>query len=287
MVKVLLSSSFLQNIADQGRRNILDFEQGPFDLDSYLFFRNLLKRSEIYINLKEHEIADCKNPKIDLSRINPELQKIALCLKSLTQVKVESGLDLYNQLRNRDYSFLKEQSLPNFLLLEACDKQMCQLIEAETGVICFSTRYNNVPEHLKRVQLKKIKNTKNAFFSELEVHPFNQISIEDPQLINRLESKKDIDFVTANLFLERAKKFRAGSINFELRYKNEKKEWITLVETSLKRYHNVRSFFKNDAKHDRYVVTNNYIMIIGNSLNQASETHLTIFPKWLYSSFFT
>lgn len=291
MVKVLLSVDFLIELKKQDLKKFGDFED-PDLIASYLFFKELIyKKSTIYLDLPEQEIAYFKNPKLKIDELDGELRDKALIISTFRNSKINSGVDLFNKIKNKNYTNLNKNDIPEFLLLSNENREYCKKIEEETGISCFSIKYNRVPENLRRVQLEKLTDTMDAFFRKINMHTFNSLCIEDPKFIERHNTEENIKNFIEKLFITRLRSFKLDKLYFELRYKNEQISWLEIFKSELSNFNNlnnkvIESVEHNSAEHDRYIITNKHIIILGNSLNQTRKTYFTTYPKWLYYNFF-
>lgn len=292
MVKVLLSVDFLTELNKYASKKLEDFDDAnSMELEDYLFFKELIyNRSIIYLNLSKKQITYYTDPNLQIDDLEPGIKNLAIAFKRLKINIIESGVDLYNELLNKDYNNLNPDNIPEFLILSDASKDNCKDIEKETGIFCFSIKNNKVPDDVKRVELIKLSNTKDALFSKLNNHSVYSIIIEDPAFINRHRTEEDINNLFENLFETRLPTFKLKKFQFQLRYKNEMGNWLEIFRNVLLNFNNINNnvletIEHNSARHDRYIFTNKHIIILGNSLNQNGRTHFTSFPRWLYYDF--
>jgi hypothetical protein len=149
-----------------------------------------------------------------------------------------------------------------------------------------------VPLHYRTVTLSSLTDTKSSLFNELNKFNYNSMEIFDPYFLTNSSvndgCKKNTEFIKRIKKNKLSKSFvKINADKFPHDYEKRMNIFVTHVE----KYNasNKDSFidveFTTNAKHDRSIISNTNINIIGNSVNKNSKTFLNIFPKVIYSDY--
>jgi len=291
MVTILASRDFIEKIFYHYHSyTISDFEaDNQIDIESYLFFNDIIKgnKTNLHIDLSEDEITRLK-AKIEITE---DEERISKFLSTYHNNKIIGAPDLYEKLRNQDYNVDPHQ-LPCFLLLGTVSEEICTKIEAGFGINCFSLKRMKVPLHYRTVTLNSLTDTKSSLFNELNKFNYNAMEIFDPYFLTNSSvndgCKKNTEFINRIKKNKLSKSFvKINADKFPHDYEKRMHIFVTHVE----KYNasNKDSFidveFTTNAKHDRSIISNTNINIIGNSLNMNSKTFINIFPKVIYSDY--
>ncbi|MBK8329318.1 MAG: hypothetical protein IPL09_07580 [Bacteroidetes bacterium] len=295
MVTVLASRDFIEKIFYH--YNLYaesDFESDhQIDIESYLFFKDIIKgnKTNLQIDISDNELLRLK-AKVG---VNEEDNRISKFLSTFQNNKIAGAAELYQKLRNQDHNVDPKQ-LPCFLLLDEVSEEICTKIEANFGINCFSLKRMKVPLHYRSVTLNSLTDTKSSLFSELNKFNYNNLEIFDPYFLANSSVTDDCNKNTE--FISRVRKNKLSEmllkINTDLIDKfpvNEFEKRKDIFEKHLLNYKAVNKDsslqveFTKKAKHDRYIISNTNINIIGNSLNMNSKTFINIFPKVIYSDY--
>lgn len=295
MVTVLASKAFIEKIFyHYNSYTVSDFESDKqTDIESFLFFKDIIRGNKtiLHIDISEEELLRLKAN----SRLEEDEKNISKFLSTYQNNKVSGTPDLYQKLRNQDHNVDPHQ-LPCFLLLDDVSEEICKKIETGFGINCFSLKRMKVPMHFRSVTLKSLSDTKSALFSELNKFNYNALEIFDPYF---LDNSSVIETCSKNTeFIARVKKNELGKVQLKINADlidkfplNEFEKRTALFDSHVKNHNtynrdcSIEVEFTKKAKHDRFIISNTNINIIGNSLNMSSKTFINIFPKVIYSDY--
>lgn len=299
MVKILASVDFINKIIlDFQDFTISDFEKSSeINIESYLFFKKIIteNKAHIYLNISEDKIEQYK---LSENEIDETEKDIAFVIKSLRNNKLFSDAKLYESLLHCKVIDIPISDLPCFLLLDNVNEEICKKIELHYGINCFSLKRLKVEDKYRIPVPYEIDNTKEALFNIVNSYNYHTMELFDQFFSTNMSTNIDNDSNT--IFLNRIK--LCGNKKGSLAIHTSSKI-LNFTNTEFERRKNIFinhfNSFKNDnnsnldlqitteGEHDRFVLTNTTINMIGNSFNKNTPTYINVFPKIIYNDYYS
>jgi hypothetical protein len=297
MENIIVSRYFLEKILfDFNDYSISDFENSKeIDIESFLFFKRILfeNKAHLYLDISEEDIFRFKSDNVN----KDEERDIAKIIKSLRDRIIGSKQAVYDSLSFGRYEDVVQDNLPCFLLLGDATEKKCIEIENAIGINCYSLKRLKVKKEFRNVSLYKLKNTRSHLFNKINQFNYHTIEIDDPYFSSNKNMKRGE--ISLNIeFIKLLKINTQKRLNLRI---NTKGITVDNIKGEFDKYRmkfeeDVMAFYKNngvnfickftnDSKHDRYINTNTMLNIIGNSIWNDTETHLTCYPKILYGDY--
>lgn len=297
MENIIVSKDFLEKILFKfNEYTISHFEKSTeIDIESFLFFKRILteNKSRLYLDISADDILKFKEmPQQDVLNLEDGDRCIAEIIRSLRGITFGSKQNVYDSLSSGMYEDIIQDDLPCFLLLADISEKKCIEIENAVGINCYSLKRLKVEKEIRVASLHHVGNTQQALFDKINLFNYHTISIYDQYFIKNMSSINNNRFykmLRINTQKKLTLQINSNSSRIEdyAEFENRKRIFEAGLQTHCEKSNiSISCQITNDGKHDRYINTNIMINILGNSLfANKTSTHLTCYPKILYSDF--